>query len=195
MADTTSSPMLADKLAEVAPGLRPAPAAHQVDTPSGSPINAWRWVEPAELVLIHGGAQNAHTWDTVGWPWADRWWPSTSPATATRLAADRDDRPRPWPTTWPRPSAPGRRATTLLHVLAWPHRHRHPGHPPERGRSPGPGRRHPGGQPGEGGRWSPSSSGPPTFDSFDALLERTVAFDPTRSDRRCVAACCTTPST
>ena len=38
----------------------------QVDTPSGSPISALVWGdEPAELVLIHGGAQNAHTWDTV----------------------------------------------------------------------------------------------------------------------------------
>ncbi len=37
-----------------------------VDTPSGHAISALVWGdEPAELVLLHGGAQNAHTWDTV----------------------------------------------------------------------------------------------------------------------------------
>ncbi|HZP28300.1 MAG TPA: alpha/beta hydrolase [Acidimicrobiia bacterium] len=35
-------------------------------TPDGRRLSALVWGdEPAELVLIHGGAQNAHTWDTV----------------------------------------------------------------------------------------------------------------------------------
>jgi pimeloyl-ACP methyl ester carboxylesterase len=37
-----------------------------VRAPSGHDVSALVWGEgPAELVLLHGGAQNAHTWDTV----------------------------------------------------------------------------------------------------------------------------------
>jgi pimeloyl-ACP methyl ester carboxylesterase len=37
-----------------------------VEAPSGHRISALCWGdEPAELVFLHGGAQNAHTWDTV----------------------------------------------------------------------------------------------------------------------------------
>jgi pimeloyl-ACP methyl ester carboxylesterase len=37
-----------------------------VDVPGGRRVSALRWgTGPAELVLLHGGAQNAHTWDTV----------------------------------------------------------------------------------------------------------------------------------
>ena len=37
-----------------------------VDEATGRTVSALRWgVEPPQLVLIHGGAQNAHTWDTV----------------------------------------------------------------------------------------------------------------------------------
>ena len=37
-----------------------------VELPSGLSLSALVWGEkPPELVLIHGGAQNAHTWDTV----------------------------------------------------------------------------------------------------------------------------------
>lgn len=37
-----------------------------VDVDSGRQVSALVWGEaPAELVLVHGGAQNAHTWDTV----------------------------------------------------------------------------------------------------------------------------------
>ena len=36
------------------------------DTPSGNELSALVWGdEPAELVLLHGGAQNAHTWDSM----------------------------------------------------------------------------------------------------------------------------------
>src|SRR4249919_760389 len=37
-----------------------------VDAPSGHAVSALVWgdVEP-EFVFLHGGAQNAHTWDTV----------------------------------------------------------------------------------------------------------------------------------
>lgn len=37
-----------------------------VDAPSGHEISALIWGEgPPQLVLLHGGAQNAHTWDTL----------------------------------------------------------------------------------------------------------------------------------
>ncbi len=37
-----------------------------VDVGAGQRLSALRWgVAPPELVLLHGGAQNAHTWDTV----------------------------------------------------------------------------------------------------------------------------------
>lgn len=37
-----------------------------VELPDGRSISALVWGrEPAEFVLVHGGAQNAHTWDTV----------------------------------------------------------------------------------------------------------------------------------
>lgn len=45
-----------------------APAVRRVSVgaPSGHRLSALVWGEgPAEAVLLHGGAQNAHTWDTV----------------------------------------------------------------------------------------------------------------------------------
>ncbi len=62
--------MLPDNASEVGLTLDPArpPVVRRtwVDTPSGHEISALVWGdEPAELVLLHGGAQNAHTWDTV----------------------------------------------------------------------------------------------------------------------------------
>ncbi len=37
-----------------------------VEVAPGRRVSALVWGhEPAELVLVHGGAQNAHTWDTV----------------------------------------------------------------------------------------------------------------------------------
>lgn len=44
----------------------PAVQRGTVDAPSGHQVSAiiWGELEP-ELVLLHGGAQNAHTWDTV----------------------------------------------------------------------------------------------------------------------------------
>jgi pimeloyl-ACP methyl ester carboxylesterase len=37
-----------------------------VDEATGRTVSALRWgAEPPQVVLVHGGAQNAHTWDTV----------------------------------------------------------------------------------------------------------------------------------
>jgi len=48
----------------------PAPVVERIETvvdeATGRTVSALRWgAEPPQLVLIHGGAQNAHTWDTV----------------------------------------------------------------------------------------------------------------------------------
>ncbi|NNE10984.1 MAG: alpha/beta hydrolase [Ilumatobacter sp.] len=44
----------------------PAVARVESVTPDDRTVSALRWgIDPADLVLIHGGAQNAHTWDTV----------------------------------------------------------------------------------------------------------------------------------
>ena len=38
----------------------------EVELPGGGTLSCLRWGDgPPELVLVHGGAQNAHTWDTV----------------------------------------------------------------------------------------------------------------------------------
>ena len=48
----------------------PAPVVERIETvvdeATGRTVSALRWgIEPPQLVLVHGGAQNAHTWDTV----------------------------------------------------------------------------------------------------------------------------------
>lgn len=60
--------MLADNAAEagLAFDLPPAVERLSVSGPDGLAVSALRWgTAPPELVLLHGGAQNAHTWDTV----------------------------------------------------------------------------------------------------------------------------------
>lgn len=63
--------LLHENAAEAGLELDPSapPAVERVwvqDTPSGNELSALVWgTAPAELVLLHGGAQNAHTWDTV----------------------------------------------------------------------------------------------------------------------------------
>ena len=59
--------MLADNAAEVGlPFAQPKVERRAVEVGTGQRVSAlvWGTAEP-ELVLIHGGAQNAHTWDTV----------------------------------------------------------------------------------------------------------------------------------
>jgi len=66
MADYDEFGMLADNAAEV--GLTFAPPSVRrtsVAGASGNELSALVWGDgPPELVLLHGGAQNAHTWDT-----------------------------------------------------------------------------------------------------------------------------------
>jgi pimeloyl-ACP methyl ester carboxylesterase len=59
--------MLHENAAEVGLAFRPPSVRRVAHTaPSGLEISALLWGDTSpELVLIHGGAQNAHTWDTV----------------------------------------------------------------------------------------------------------------------------------
>jgi len=60
--------MLADNAREAGISWQGAPAVRResVLLPSGKRLSLLVWgTGPAELVLLHGGAQNAHTWDTV----------------------------------------------------------------------------------------------------------------------------------
>src|SRR5438045_2146891 len=47
------------------PANPPAVRRATVDAPSGNQLSALVWGDEPELVFLHGGAQNAHTWDTV----------------------------------------------------------------------------------------------------------------------------------
>ncbi|MYH95031.1 MAG: alpha/beta hydrolase, partial [Acidimicrobiia bacterium] len=60
--------MLSDNAAEV--GLDwsgpPPVERRRVELPNGLGLSAIVWGDaPARVVFLHGGAQNAHTWDTV----------------------------------------------------------------------------------------------------------------------------------
>jgi pimeloyl-ACP methyl ester carboxylesterase len=59
--------LLPDNAAEVGlPFSSPVVRRRSVTGASGLELSALVWGDaPAELVLLHGGAQNAHTWDTV----------------------------------------------------------------------------------------------------------------------------------
>src|SRR4051812_37456394 len=62
--------LLAGNAAEVGlpfdPGSPPPVRRASVTVPSGGTVSALVWGDgPPELVLLHGGAQNAHTWDTT----------------------------------------------------------------------------------------------------------------------------------
>ena len=59
--------MLADNAAEVGLAFTPPSIRRtSVTAASGLEVSALVWGDaPPELVLLHGGAQNAHTWDTV----------------------------------------------------------------------------------------------------------------------------------
>jgi len=59
--------LLHENAAEAGLGFeRPTVRRVGVEVPSGLELSALVWGDgPAEFVLLHGGAQNAHTWDTV----------------------------------------------------------------------------------------------------------------------------------
>lgn len=68
MADYDEFGMLHENAAEVGLDWSGSPPVRRrsVLAPSGNHVSALVWGEaPAEMVFLHGGAQNAHTWDTV----------------------------------------------------------------------------------------------------------------------------------
>jgi pimeloyl-ACP methyl ester carboxylesterase len=139
---------------------------------------------PAELVLLHGGAQNAHTWDTVAlalgrplvaidlpghghsdWRTDGDYRPQAMAADVTAVAAAL----APDAATLVGMSLGGLTALTALAT------------------TPGLADRlvlldiTPGVNQEKAAEIKAFVDGPPEFESFDALLERTMAFNPTRS--------------
>jgi pimeloyl-ACP methyl ester carboxylesterase len=179
--------LLPENAAEVGlPWTSPPSVRRQaVDLPDGRQVSALVWGdEPAELVLIHGGGQNAHTWDSVALLLA-------RPLVAIDLPGHGHSS---WRSdgVYERPLiaddvavavaalAPDARAvvgmslgaTTAISLAA-----RHP----ELVRRLGLVDATPGGT-GEGARAiGEFIRGPESFASLDEILERTIAFNPTRS--------------
>jgi pimeloyl-ACP methyl ester carboxylesterase len=157
-----------------------------VDAPSGNKVSALVWGEgPPELVLIHGGAQNAHTWDTVALA-LDR------PLVAVDLPghghsgwrAERDYRPQqmaddvdhvigvlaPEASLLAGMSLGGLTATVIAAT------------PPEHAARLALIDITPGVDHEKAKEIVDFVSGPEVFASFDEILERTVLFNPTRSE-------------
>src|SRR5213082_901666 len=69
MRDYDEFGLFAENASEVGLAYDEPPKVRRVDVPvddGGRTVSALVWGSaPPELVLIHGGAQNAHTWDTV----------------------------------------------------------------------------------------------------------------------------------
>ena len=164
----------------------PAVRRERVEVGDGRALSALVWGDgPPEIVLLHGGAQNAHTWDTVALA-LDR------PLVAIDLPGHghsdggRDGGPDPAANALDvaavvRELAPDARAVvgmslggvTAIALSA---------HAPDLVRSlvlvditPGVGRE-------KASAIIAFVDGPESFDSFDDLLERTIAFNPTRSE-------------
>ena len=179
--------LLAENVAEAGLTWRGQPTVDRVDvtTPKGA-VSALVWgVEPPELVLLHGGAQNAHTWDTVALALErplvaidlpghghSAWWPEhnyTPEALAEAVAAA------------VRELAPAARVLVGMSLggltaicLAAAH--------PELVRrlvvvDVTPGTDHAKAEP-----IITFISGPERFDSFDEILKRTIEHNPTRSE-------------
>ncbi len=158
----------------------------RVELPSGLGLSAIVWGDaPARVVFVHGGAQNAHTWDTVVLALG-------VPAVAVDLPGHGHSDWRPEHDYWP-PSMADDVAVAIEEFA--------PQAELVVGMSLGGltalclGARHP--------EWVPSLavvdvtpgtdhakaepivefiSGPQTFESFDEILARTVEFNPTRSE-------------
>ena len=158
----------------------------QVATGDGRAISGLVWgSDPAELVLLHGGGQNAHTWDTValalGRPLVALDLPghghSDGPAnTPDGIGSNADDIAVATAALAPEAKAVVGMSAGGLTALTLAER------APDLVRKlvlvdilPSP-------DPTMAKRITDFVNGPETFDSFDAILARTVAFNPTRSE-------------
>jgi pimeloyl-ACP methyl ester carboxylesterase len=181
--------MFADNAAEVGLPFAGPPVVRReaVEVAPGRRLSALVWGErPAELVLLHGGGQNAHTWDTValaldrplvavdlpghghsGWPGDDR---ALDPASTADDVAVVLDRLAPAARLVVGMSLGGLTAITLAA--------RHPAAVPRLvlvDITPGV----------DGDKSSDIAAflaGPESFATFDEILERTIQFNPTRSE-------------
>lgn len=179
--------MLADNAAEVGLVFEP-PAVRRtsVELDGGQRVSALVWGDgPPELVLVHGGAQNAHTWDTValalGRPlvavdlpghghsdWRDdgRYGPADNAEAMARVITELA------------PEAAGVVGMSLGGLTTMVLAARHPGLV----------RRAvivdvtPGTDHAKAAPITNFVNGPETFESFEEILERTIAFNPTRSE-------------
>jgi pimeloyl-ACP methyl ester carboxylesterase len=157
-----------------------------VEVEPGRSVSALRWgPTPPELVLLHGGAQNAHTWDTVALA-LDR------PLLAVDLPGHGHSDWRADRAYWPAENA--RSVATVVRQLA-PDAAAVVGmslggltalalaaHAPDLVRSlvlvdvtPGVDRE-------KASAIASFVNGPESFASFDEILERTIAFNPTRTE-------------
>ena len=172
---------------DVAPAVRRT----SIDVESGRRLSALWWGDgPPELVLLHGGGQNAHTWDTVALALRPR------PLIAIDLPGHgHSDPSRAAPASLASPTAAARDVAAMVRALAPTAsgivgmslgglttialdrsrpRTRQEGHARRRA--------------SEASRIEKRArhirdfmQGPVTFSSFDEILERTIRFNPTRS--------------
>jgi pimeloyl-ACP methyl ester carboxylesterase len=157
-----------------------------VEVAPGRRLSALRWGDaPPELVLLHGGAQNAHTWDTVALALG-------RPLVAIDLPGHGHSDWRADQAYWPEENA--RAVAVAIRALA-----------PDAaavvgmslggltalaltGAAPELVRRlvlvdvTPGVDEGKASAITAFIAGPESFASFDEMLERTVLFNPTRSE-------------
>jgi pimeloyl-ACP methyl ester carboxylesterase len=157
-----------------------------VPVAGGRQLSALVWGDrPAELVLLHGGGQNAHTWDTValalGRPLVAIDLPghghSDGPrADADQLSTNADDVATVIDALAPDARAVVGMSAGGLTALALAERR------PALVRKlvlvdilPNP-------EPTMVKRITDFIAGPETFESFDEILQRTIAFNPTRSE-------------
>ncbi len=178
----------ADNAAEVGLPYPGPPTVERVtvEVEPGRAISGLRWGDgPSELVLLHGGAQNAHTWDTVALA-LDR------PLLALDLPGHGRSGWREDQAYWPAPNAEA--MAVAIRALA-----------PDAGAvvgmslggltalelsrlAPDLVRRlvlvdvTPGVNKEKASAITAFISGPESFASFDEILERTVLFNPTRSE-------------
>jgi pimeloyl-ACP methyl ester carboxylesterase len=164
----------------------PSVRREEVEVEPGRRLSALVWGDgPPELVLLHGGAQNAHTWDTVALaldrPLVAIDLPGHGHSDGGRAGADRIGGIAADVATAVRALAPDARAVvgmslggiTTLGLAA---------HAPELVRSIVLVDVTPGVDHQKASSIIAFVNGPASFDSFDDLLARTIAFNPTRTE-------------
>jgi pimeloyl-ACP methyl ester carboxylesterase len=164
----------------------PSVRREEVEVEPGRRLSALVWGDgPPELVLLHGGAQNAHTWDTVALaldrPLVAIDLPGHGHSDGGRAGADRIAGSAADVATAVRALAPDARAVvgmslggiTTLGLAA---------HAPELVRSIVLVDVTPGVDHQKASSIIAFVNGPASFDSFDDLLARTIAFNPTRTE-------------